>query len=141
MADEFNINNGGKDERLNKLKSGIKKEQLEDKHKELFNVFDENQDGQDNQRIPGGYIGRPWVRVLFQTCGRSCLRRLVYNPRRICLRHQAGFLQPTLIAPEVERRGSVEIVVTELLSAGLIFDEQDSLSMGNRQAGYERTVI
>ena len=46
MADEFNINSGGNNEKLNKFKQGIKKDQLDEKHKELFNVFDEDNDGQ-----------------------------------------------------------------------------------------------
>ena len=46
MSDDFNVNRGGKQEKLNKFKQGIKKEQLDAKHSELFNIFDENQDGQ-----------------------------------------------------------------------------------------------
>ncbi|MBR6099263.1 hypothetical protein IKP85_05905, partial [bacterium] len=45
MADEFGINNGGQQERLEKFKHGIRKEQLDDKHKKLFDIFDVNKDG------------------------------------------------------------------------------------------------
>ena len=48
MTEGFNIDNGGKKERLNKFRHGIHKEQMSEKHKKLFNVFDENQDGHLN---------------------------------------------------------------------------------------------
>ena len=45
MAEGFDIERDGNRESLNKFKHGIRKEQLEEKHKKLFDIFDTNQNG------------------------------------------------------------------------------------------------
>lgn len=45
MTEGFNINNGGKKEKLNPFRHGIRKDQINEKHKQLFDIFDINKNG------------------------------------------------------------------------------------------------
>ena len=45
MAEGFGIDRGVKRENLEKFKHGVRKDQLEEKQKKLFDIFDANKDG------------------------------------------------------------------------------------------------
>ena len=67
MAEGFDIERDGNRESLNKFKHGIRKEQLEEKHKKLFDIFDTNQNRLKNFKTGSKVDAKKRMKVLLNS--------------------------------------------------------------------------